>query len=38
MALANFQPDSADGSGNTLELEAWDISKYPDKSIEGIAD
>jgi hypothetical protein len=38
MALANFQPDSADGPGNTLELEAWDISKYPDKSIEGIAD
>jgi hypothetical protein len=38
MALANFQPNSPDGPGNTVELEAWDISKYPDKSIEGIAD
>jgi hypothetical protein len=35
MALANFQPD---GPGNTVELEAWDISNYPDKSIEGLAD
>jgi hypothetical protein len=38
MALANFQPDGPDGPGNTVELEAWDISKFPDKSIEGIAD
>src|SRR5829696_555565 len=38
MALANFQPDGPDGQGNTVELEAWDISKYPDKSIEGLAD
>jgi hypothetical protein len=38
MALANFQPNGPDGPGNTVELEAWDISKYPDKSIEGIAD
>src|SRR5918995_5144885 len=38
MALANFEHDNpADGSGNTVELEAWDISKYPDKSIEGLA-
>lgn len=38
MASANFQPDSPDGPGNTVELEAWDISSYPDKSIDGIAD
>jgi hypothetical protein len=38
MALANFQPDGPDGPGNTVELEAWDISSYPDKSIEGLAD
>jgi PsbP-like protein len=38
MALANFQPDGPDGPGNTVELEAWDISTYPDKSIEGLAD
>jgi hypothetical protein len=37
MALANFQPDGPDGPGNTVELEAWDISKYSDKSIEGLA-
>ena len=38
MALANFQPDIPDGFSNTVELEAWDISEYPDKSIEGIAE
>jgi hypothetical protein len=38
LALANFQPDGPDGPGNTVELEAWDISKFSDKSIEGLAD
>jgi PsbP-like protein len=37
-SLANFEPDSPEGYKSTVEAEAWDISKYPDKSIEGIAD
>jgi hypothetical protein len=36
--LANFEPDSPEGYKSTVETEAWDISKYSDKSIEGIAD
>lgn len=37
--LANFKPNGSDGSGVTLELEASDISAYPepDRSVEGLA-
>jgi hypothetical protein len=36
--LANFNPDTPESYKSTIESEAWDISKYPDKSIEGIAE
>ncbi|HEY9385706.1 MAG TPA: PsbP-related protein [Nitrososphaeraceae archaeon] len=37
-SLANFEPNSPEDYKSTVKAEAWDISKYSDKSIEGIAD